>query len=66
MATKSKENALTNNQLVRLGRSIAKQDMKSIALGYLDLDKETIRNIESENRDDPESFNRDVIGKFQN
>ena len=57
---------LTNRQRVRLGRSITKPKMKSIALGYLDLDKETIKNIESENQDDAESFNRDVIEKWEN
>ena len=56
---------LTNRQRVRLGRSITKPNMKSIALGYLDLEKETIKNIESENQDDAESFNRDVIEKWE-
>ena len=65
MAARENDNKLTNYQLVGLGRSITKQNMKSIALGYLDLDKETIKNIESENQNDVESFNRDVIEKWQ-
>ena len=66
MAAKRKDNTLTNYQLVALGRSISKQNMKSIALAYLELDKETLKNIESESQDDPESFNRDVIEKWEN
>ena len=65
MAAKENDSKLTNYQLVSLGRSITKPKMKSIALGYLDLDKETIKNIESENQNDVESFNRDVIEKWQ-
>ena len=41
--------------------------MKSIALGYLELEDENIKNIDSENQQgDVESFNRDVIKYWMN
>ena len=56
MASK-RSDRLTNRQRVRLAADITKQNMKSIALGYLDLDKEMIQNLDAINKDDVEAFN---------
>ena len=66
MASEGNDSKLTNYQLVCLGRSITKPHMKSIALGYLKLDDENIKNIDSQNQGDFESFNRDVIKYWMN
>ena len=55
---------LTNNQIVRLARAISSRDMESIALGYLGLEDETIKNVKYENKDNAEAFNRDIIRRW--
>ena len=55
------EGQLTKNQIVRLGRAISSRDMESIALGYLDIEEETIKNFRDARRDNLEAFNRDII-----
>ena len=57
---------LTNAQYVRLARVISSDNMESIALGYLSIEKETIRNLRYENRDNAEAFNRNVLEKWAN
>ena len=57
---------LTNKQRVKLAAKISKSSMKSIALGYLDLDEETIKNLDDTNKDDVEGFNRDVLKMWEN
>ena len=64
MASKQ-NNKITNKQRVRLAAKIEKPHMKSIALGYLDLDEETIKNLEEENKNDVEAFNREVLKKWE-
>ena len=66
MASEGNDSKLTNYQLVCLGRSITKPNMKSIALGYLELEDENIKNIDSQNQGDFESFNSDVIKYWMN
>ena len=55
---------LSNRQYVLLGRSIASPDMESIALGYLNFDEETIKNLRYEHRGNAEAFNRDILKKW--
>ena len=55
------EGQLTNNQIVRLAAAISSRDMESIALGYLDIEEETIKNFKDARRDNLEAFNRDII-----
>ena len=38
---------------------------KSIAEGYFGLNEQTVRNLETENKDDIEAFNREVIKKWE-
>ena len=52
---------LTNNQIVRLAAAISSRDMESIALGYLGIEEETIKNFKDARRDNLEAFNRDII-----
>ena len=60
MATRY-EGQLTNNQIVRLATAISNRDTESIALGYLGIEEETIKNFKDARRDNMEAFNRDVI-----
>ena len=52
---------LTNNQIIRLAAAISSRDMESIALGYLGIEEETIKNFKEARRDNLEAFNRDII-----
>ena len=56
---------LSNRQRVRLASMISTQSMKSIAEGYFELNEPTVKNLESENKDDAEAFNREVIKKWE-
>ena len=55
---------LTNLHYVRLGRAISTPDMESIALGYLNFDDETIKNLHYERRGNAEAFNRDILKRW--
>ena len=65
MAT-TPEGQLTNNQIVRLAAAISGRDMESIALGYLEIEEETIKNFKDARRDNMEAFNRDLIRLWAN
>ena len=52
---------LTNHHKVRLARAISSSDMESIALGYLGVEEETIKNLKAEHRENIEAFNRSLI-----
>ena len=52
---------LTGRQIVRLATAIPYRNMKSIALGYMDLDDAAITSLTDANRDDTEAFNREII-----
>ena len=54
------DGSLTNNQIVRLARAISSRDMESIALGYLDIEDPTIKNMKRDT-DNAEAFNREII-----
>ena len=67
MASNSeKETQLTNYQKVRLGQVITGTDMESIALGYLDIDEEEIKQTREERGRDQQGFVRDLITKWAN
>ena len=55
---------LTNNQIVRSAAAVSSRDMESIALGYLDIEDETIKNVKYENKDNAEAFNRGIIRRW--
>ena len=62
MASKQK---ITQKQRVKLAAKISKSSMKSIALGYLDLDEETIKNLEEENKNDAEALNQEILKQWE-
>ena len=66
MATSYKEGCLTQRQIVRLAVAISADNMAAIAEGYMDISNETIKNKRSENRDNAEAFNREVIRYWVN
>ena len=47
-----------------LARVISSRDMDSLALGYLGIEEETIKNFKYEKRDDTEAFNRSIIRRW--
>ena len=55
---------LTNRQYVHLGQTISSSDLESIALGYFNIEKETIKNLHYEHRGNAEAFNRDVLKRW--
>ena len=61
MVTAATSGQLTNNQIVHLARSISHDDMESIALGYLGIEDEMIKNLKTEDRENIEAFNRSII-----
>ena len=61
---KERSRQLTNLQYVRLGRAISSLNMESIALGYLNFDDETIKNLHYEHRGNAEAFNRDILKRW--
>ena len=61
MATGGHGGEITNLQYVELGRAISRPNMESIALGYLNIDQETIDSMKVKHREDIEAFNRDVL-----
>ena len=61
MATGGYSGEMTNRQYVELGRAISRPNMESIALGYLNIDQETIDSLKVTHRENPEAFNREVL-----
>ena len=60
------EGQLTQNQIVRLASSISMNNMAAIAEGYMDISDEVVKNKKSENKDDAEAFNREIIKIWRN
>ena len=60
MAT-SKEGQLSSRHITRLAANISLQNMKGLAQGYLDIDKNTRIKLLEENKGDPQAFNRDIL-----
>ena len=60
MAT-SKKGKLTSRHITRLAANISLQNMKGLAQGYLDIDKNTRIKLLEENKDDPQAFSRDIL-----
>ena len=55
---------LTGYQYVRLGQIISCSSMESIALGYLNINIERIKQLKESRREDPQGFVRDVIEEW--
>ena len=54
---------LTGSQYVRLGQVISGSNIECIALGYLDINIERIKQLKESRRDDQQGFVRDVISR---
>ena len=61
MASKGDNVCLSPQQIVRLAAAIAADNMASIAEGYMDIDDVMIKNLQYENKDNAEAFNREII-----
>ena len=61
-----KPGKLTPRQVVRLAETISADNMTSIAEGYMDIDDATIKNLQYENKDNAEAFNRGIIRHWAN
>ena len=66
MASSKDSDQLTPKQIVRLARAVTVNNMAAIAEGYMDIDDVTIKNTKSENKDDAEGFNREIIKIWRN
>ena len=65
MASKDDENGnLTGYQYVRLGQVISGSNMESIAIGYININRDKIKQIRESRRQDTEGFVRDVIEEW--
>ena len=65
MATNDNDQGnLTGYQYVRLGQVISCSSMESIALGYLDIDIERIKQLKESRREDPQEFVRNVVQEW--
>ena len=65
MATGTESKLLTDVDLARLATKIGVPEMKKLALGYLGIDKKTIKIMYSE-REDSYSFNTDMLVRWRN
>ena len=66
MASCGKDKRLSNKQIQRLGAAIAQPNMESIALGYFDIDYETINSKIASRGQNDQGFNRDMIINWAN
>ena len=61
MASKEDNGCLSAQQIVHLAAAIPANNMAAIAEGYMDIDDVAIKNLQYENKDDAEAFNREII-----
>ena len=62
MASNDETNGhLTGHQLMSLGQAISCHNIETIAVGYMEMDMEKIKNLKAARRDDSEGFVRDDI-----
>ena len=55
---------LTSREIARLAYAISPSDMENIALGYLGLEFETIKNLKVESRGSSQQFNQEIIRRW--
>ena len=58
-----REGQLTNPQIASLGSAIAADSMASIAISYMGIDNETMKNIDRDTRN-AEAFNREILKQW--
>ena len=57
---------LTSGDIQELSEAIADRDMECVALKFMGMARETVKNIRSDNQRNAEGFNRDVLFKWRN
>ena len=57
---------LSTRHIARLAPVISDTDMETIALGYLGVKEEMVKQLRQENKDQSEVFNRAVLTKWKN
>ena len=61
MAARRDPDQLTRRQIVRLASAISADAMESIAEGYMNLSRVTLKNLWRENQGKAEAFSREII-----
>ena len=57
---------LSTRHIARLAPVISDTDMETIALGYLGVKEEMVKQLRQENKGHSEAFNRAVLTKWKN
>ena len=57
---------LSTRHIAQLAPVISDTDMETIALGYLGVKEEMVKQLRQENKDQSEAFNRAVLTKWKN
>ena len=57
---------LSTRHIARLAPVISDTDMETMALGYLGIKEEMVKQLRQENKDQSEAFNRAVLTKWKN
>ena len=65
MASKKDNGPLSQQQIARLAAAISRDNMESIAEGYMDITPETVKNIGSDTSNS-EAFSREIIRTWAN
>ena len=68
MAAERRESRLTDALITQLAKAITPNDMKTIAMGYMDINNADIQTLEAQNSRDMSEFKRAIlrIWAFQN
>ena len=57
---------VTDQHCQRLARKVSKQAIEKIAIDYLGFNDETIKNLEQDNPNNAEKFNREIFQIWRN
>ena len=57
---------LSTRHIARLAPIISDTDMETVALGYLGVKEEMVKQLRYQNKDQSEAFNRAVLTKWKN
>ena len=63
MASNDERRWLIDSKIVKIADKIRNKDMEQLAVGYLGISHETVRNLRD---DDPADFTREILRLFRN
>ena len=63
MASNDERSRLIDSKIVKIADKISKNDMEQLAVGYLGISHETVRNLRDE---DPAAFTREILRLYRN